>query len=68
MKEKKRRIGAEEIATKDASLRLSKADLDALVKDAFSNNTFIEIDGLKEYSKDVLREKARELQVSAASL
>jgi hypothetical protein len=68
MKEKKRRIGAEEKvsenAMKDETLRLSKADLDALVKDTFNNNTTLGIDDLKMYPKDVLREKARELQVS----
>lgn len=72
MKEKKRRIGAEEKisenAMKDETLRLSRADVDALVKDAFNNNTTLGIDDLKMYPKDVLREKARELQVSAANL
>ncbi|KAI8108882.1 hypothetical protein M9435_005299 [Picochlorum sp. BPE23] len=72
MKEKKRRIGAEEKISENAmngeTLRLSRADLDALVKDAFDNNTTLGIDDLKMYPKDVLREKARELQHSIENL
>jgi hypothetical protein len=72
MKEKKRRIGAEEKVSENAmngeTLRLSRADLDALVKNTFDNNTTLGIDDLKMYPKDVLREKARELQVSAVNL
>ncbi|WPT14087.1 Mediator of RNA polymerase II transcription subunit 4 [Picochlorum sp. SENEW3] len=72
MKEKKRRIGTEEKisenAMKDETLRLSRADLDALVKNTFDNNTTLGIDDLEVYPKDVLREKARELQHSIENL
>lgn len=67
MKEKKRRVGDDQKvsqnATTDATLSLSKADLDAVVKNAFEINSTIGIDTLEAYPKDVLREKALELQV-----
>ncbi len=72
MKEKKRRLGDDQKvsqnATTDATLSLSKADLDAVVKNAFENNITVGIDTLEAYPKDVLREKALELQVGTRTI